>query len=436
MSTTLYICYFGMREPLVQTQVLPYLRELGKGEKGLEREKGKRFNTENEELVSIFPMGVSLLTFEPSGGAEDVAEFAAIREKLSAEGIQWEWLPYHRRFSALATAWDILRGAIRVWRMNRRLAFDVLHCRVHVPALMAVAARKLMRRKPKILFDIRGFFPEEYVDAGIWPENGAIFSTAKRVERWLMKESDGFVVLTEKAREILFRESAATGVDESGRPVEVIPCCVDFGRRFSGEPVVERARVREELGLKDRQVIVHAGALGGLYLSEEIADLMVAARLRRPDVFCLFVTQSDPRIIEPLLIERGFSKDDYYIGRVMPNDMEGYLYASDIGLSIVKATFATQSRSPTKIPEYLACGLPIIANAGVGDVDKLITENGVGALLTEFSPEGYSQALTAIEQLGDVGDTCRETAAREFDLERVGGRKYRSIYSRLLNGEL
>ena len=25
---TLYICYFGLREPLVQTQVLPYLREL------------------------------------------------------------------------------------------------------------------------------------------------------------------------------------------------------------------------------------------------------------------------------------------------------------------------------------------------------------------------------------------------------------------------
>ena len=25
---TLYVCYFGLREPLVQTQVLPYLREL------------------------------------------------------------------------------------------------------------------------------------------------------------------------------------------------------------------------------------------------------------------------------------------------------------------------------------------------------------------------------------------------------------------------
>ena len=28
---TLYLCYFGLREPLVQTQVLPYLRQLSRG---------------------------------------------------------------------------------------------------------------------------------------------------------------------------------------------------------------------------------------------------------------------------------------------------------------------------------------------------------------------------------------------------------------------
>src|SRR5215212_3859727 len=40
-TRTLYLCYFGLREPLVQTQVLPYLRKLA--------ESG---------------VGVSLLTFE------------------------------------------------------------------------------------------------------------------------------------------------------------------------------------------------------------------------------------------------------------------------------------------------------------------------------------------------------------------------------------
>jgi len=32
--------------------------------------------------------------------------------------------------------------------------------------MMGAIAKKLSRQKPKLLFDIRGFFPEEYTDAG------------------------------------------------------------------------------------------------------------------------------------------------------------------------------------------------------------------------------------------------------------------------------
>src|SRR5688500_891518 len=217
MPRTLYICYFGMREPLVQTQVLPYLRELRK-------------RTTDGDLK------VSILTFEP----DLTLDSTSIRQQLEDEGIDWHWLPYHKRFSVIATAWDIIRGTVFVKRFISRERPAVLHCRIHIPAMIAALARKISRHKPRLLFDIRGFFPEEYTDAGVWPEGGVIYRTVKRVERWLMKESDGFVVLTEKARTILFSESGSTGVDKFGRPVEVIPCCVDL-ERFS----TANARSRE-----------------------------------------------------------------------------------------------------------------------------------------------------------------------------------------------
>ena len=141
---SLYICYFGVREPLVQTQVLPYLREI--------RKDGT---------------AISILTFEPKCDAESLAEFTKVRDALAAEGIDWHWLPYHKRFSVLATAWDILRGALFIRRFIGRSRPDILHCRVHVPMLMGAIGRKLSRHRPKMLFDIRGFFPEEYTDAGI-----------------------------------------------------------------------------------------------------------------------------------------------------------------------------------------------------------------------------------------------------------------------------
>ena len=75
---------------------------------------------------------------------------------------------------------------------------------------------------------IRGFMPEEYTDAGVWPEGGALYRGVKRVERFLFASSGAFIVLTEKAREILF--PGRRDWDERCRPVEVIPCCVDFDR--------------------------------------------------------------------------------------------------------------------------------------------------------------------------------------------------------------
>ncbi|QYO63782.1 glycosyltransferase [Leptolyngbya sp. 7M] len=243
-----------------------------------------------------------------------------------------------------------------------------------------------------------------------------------------MKESDAFVVLTEKAREILFPGSKETGFDRRGRPVEVIPCCVDLENRFAGDREVLRQQYRERLGLNGRYVIVHVGALGGLYLCEEIADIIAASREREPNTFALFLTQSDSKLIEPLLRDRGLDEGDYFIGRVAPDEIEGFLYAADIGLSIVKASYATQSRSPTKIPEYLACGLPIIANSGVGDVDILILDNDVGALVEEFDREAYLRAFDRIESLGNIAGRCRGVADDEFDLKTVGGVRYRRVY--------
>ena len=43
-----------------------------------------------------------------------------------------------------------------------------------------------------------------------------------------------------------------------------------------------------------------------------------------------------------------------------------------------------KSSSPTKIAEYLLAGLPIISNAGVGDLDSLIRTERVGTILSDF----------------------------------------------------
>ena len=234
-ARTLYLCYFGVREPLVQTQVIPYLREL-----------------------AAAGLSVHLLTFE----AQDVKtwpadEREAVRASLSKQGIAWHALRYHKRPTLAATLYDIVRGAFTTRRLLRREHVDVVHARSHVAAAMGALATRGTRAR--FLFDIRGFFPEEYTDAGVWPAGGYLYRLTKAAERRLLAAADGYVVLTEKARQILFPDH--TNTNGRVRPVEVIPCCVDL-TNFRAAETVAREAVRRELNVAGRRVFVYVADAG------------------------------------------------------------------------------------------------------------------------------------------------------------------------------
>lgn len=408
---TLYLCYFGLREPLVQTQVLPYLREIQKD-----------------------GVKVSLLTFEPNPKERWTKdEVETERIKLADEGIDWNFLTYHKHPSVPATLFDVLCGVYFTWKFIRREKVDILHARIQLPTLIAALARKLSRTKPKIIFDIRGFFPEEYTDAGLWKENGWLYRMVKRNEKWLLKETDAFVVLTEKARQILFPESAETGFDKFGRPVEVIPCCVDM-KRFVTANRISRAEIRKKYQLENRQVITYIGSFGGWYLADEMADLLKVAREKDNSTFALILTQSSPEIMSKRLKERDFADEDFLVTKIPHNEIPKYLSAADIALSFIKPCFSKLSSSPTKIAEYLASGIPIITNRGVGDISEVIEKHQTGAVVEDFSRESYIKSLQKIAELyqtNDLYEQCVKSAKEEFDLEKVGGAKYRLLYKKL-----
>lgn len=390
----------------MQTQVIPYLRELVKN--GYQ---------------------ISLLTFEPDLKTSwDKAQIESQRIALQTEGIDWHILTYHKWPSAPATLFDILNGWRFVVRLNRRAKFDLFHGRGHLGTIVGALAK--YTTGAKLLFDIRGFFPEEYTDAGVWPVGGWLYRSAKRVERWLLKEADGFVVLTEKARELLFPESKISGVDKLGRPVEVIPCCIDTKRFLQNR---SRDDARKALGVEGRFVIVYVGSLGGWYLTDEMMDFFAAAKDVVHNAFLLIITQRNVGHVSDTLKQRGFDTADFTVKTVTPSQLADELAAGDMALSFIKKCYSKQSSSPTKIGEYLAAGLPIIANTGVGDVDSLLQTHGVGLTITKFDDTEYRAAIVRLREMGDIREICKMTARRELDLNSIGGTRYVRLYKKLLH---
>jgi glycosyltransferase involved in cell wall biosynthesis len=219
---------------------------------------------------------------------------------------------------------------------------------------------------------------------------------------------------------------------------EVIPCCADLELfKFSQE---ERERRRTELGLAGRFVVIYSGSIDGWYLTEQMADFFATVLRRRSEAHALWLTPNKHERIRKLMQERGIPEGRYTAVGAAPRDVSSYLSASDAGLAFIKPCFSKVASSPTKYAEYLACGLPLIINSGVGDADSLVIDEGIGALVHDFTEDQYEEAAAIVESLvGDRENTRRRTRAvaeRCFDVRTVGVQRYSRLYERIFADSL
>lgn len=406
----LFISYNGMLDPLGQSQVLPYLRELAR--------RGVRFTLLSFERAKAF---------EPQG----VLECKQLREKLKTQNIEWHWLRYHQRPSIPATIYDVMAGYRKAAALVQRNRIEMVHARGHIPATIALALKR--RFRTKMIFDLRGLMAEEYVDAKHWVEGGVPYRLTKAAERRILAATDGIVTLTERIWPIIKEWEGLRGRTVAH---QVIPCCVDLSLfEFSAE---DRARRRAELGLDDRLTMVYSGSLDGWYLTEEMADFFADYLKRDGHAHLLWLTTGSHERVRQLMAVRNIAKDNFSVLAVASADVPSYLAAADVGLAFIKRCVSKIASSPTKNGEYLACGLPLVINAGVGDSDALVNDWKAGVLIDEFTDEAFAEAgreVNAVLQNTQARRHARSVAEQVFDL-KIAGERYAALYERVLGQNL
>jgi len=139
--------------------------------------------------------------------------------------------------------------------------------------------------------------------------------------------------------------------------------------------------------------------------------------------------------VQQLMSARGIGAENFSVRAVAPKDVAAYLSAGDVGISFIKRCFSKLASSPTKNGEYLACGLPIIINAGIGDSDRLAHESAAVLLVDGVNEQEFERAWIGIEELTKprIKAKARELAETEFDLVTVGGERYAWLYEALFN---
>ncbi|MBI2495384.1 MAG: glycosyltransferase [Candidatus Omnitrophica bacterium] len=399
----LYISYDGMLEPLGQSQVLSYLRQIAKHRT------------------------VALLSYEKRRDLKDRGRLVPLAQELQAAAIHWRRLRYHKWPSLLATGYDALRGIVAGIVLCRRHRIRVVHARGYVASVIAVRLKRCCGTR--FIFDMRGFWADEKVDAGHWSSHSLAYRLAKRWERRFFEEADAIVSLT--AEGIAAFPTLGYRIP-SDRPTVVVPTCVDLDRFVPGQKDPE---LLTRFGLHDATVIGCVGNTGNWYLRDWMLRYLAFVCGHLPNVKVLLVTRDDHARLKKDAVAAGVPPDRLVLTQASFEEMPAYLRLLDLAVFFRKLQFSKQGSLAAKLGELLASGVPMVINEGIGDAGALIRQERVGVVLSDVSDAAFETTFDDVARLLQdplCRRRCRQVAERHFDLHMGVGR-YLELY-RCLNG--
>jgi len=350
--TVLYLSQNGITDHIGQSQVAPYV--LGLAARGYR---------------------IHLLTAEKPGRDALAAEY---RRRFEAAGVRWTTIRYHNRPPLLGQLLDVAAMTRAARRITRTERITLVHCRSHPTMPVGLAVKRWTGAR--LLFDFRDFWADTGIAKGRFVP---VYRYMKRLERGFVQRADHVNCLTRRAVDHL----RTSYVGSAAAPAfSVVPCCADFDLF---RPMDEASATRAGLGIAaDATVLLYLGSIGADYLLDRMMALFVELRALRPDAIFLFVVNNAEDAVRAAAAAAGLPPDAIRLTNAPRAGVPALVSASDLSVIFIRADLSKIGCSPTKLGETLACGVPVIANAGVGDLDELLSPEINGSLvLPDFSPD-------------------------------------------------
>ena len=331
------------------------------------------------------------------------------------DGVQVRYVgPMHVRqvgherlyYGRAGLAWAVARGT---WGLTWRALLDgadAIHiCKPHpMNGLAGLAGRCLGRR---LYLDCDDYEAESNRYSSRWQ---------KRVvagwEDCLPRRARGITVNTRFMQQRL--EASGVPADR----IVYVPNGIDRERFARLDP--GRARtLRTELGLAEAPVVLYVGSLSS---PSHPLDLLLEAFARilpaRPAARLLIVGGGeDYQAIRQRVQDMGLAGCTIMTGRVDPDEVPNSYRVGDLAVDPVHDDAVACARSPLKLFEAMAAGVPVVT-ADVGDRREHLGDGQAGLIVRPGSSDALAEGLLAL--LSDpgrcrvIGDRGRELAQRYY----------------------
>lgn len=389
MKECCVIVYNSFLDPLVQNLMLKYIKTLNE-------RSGWKFH---------------LITFEqPEYSLTPQQKLDWVR-RLKEKGIIWHAKRHHTgKFLVLKKAYDFISIGFLLFKLKIS-GVKVLWSFANVAASIAWVYSVILGFKTVIYsYEPHSQFMAEL---GIWKRSSLKFKILNYLE-WKAGIYSDFVMtgtqymvkelVNRQARGKLFR--APTSVDEG-----------EFYFRVEGRSIIGD---RHGFSQQDK-LILYIGKFGDLYYTWQIPFLFKELKMSIPAAKFIVISPTPYALLTQHFEEAQFDISNVIcLSNLSYEDVKLYISASNLGISAVPPTPSQRFRSPTKVAEYLLCGLPYLTCEGVSEDDLIAIQYEVGVVLKDFTKESIKGSIVNIDSYLNID------RQRISERCRMAGLKYRA----------
>lgn len=382
----------SFQDPLFQGLIYQYLL-------GVHRE------CPNEYLFHIFTEEQAAYKMAPEQQKQ-------LQQDLRSQGVYWYPIPYRSgRFMLLKKLWNFLVLFFTIfkikWRFKARLILGFLA----IAGGYAYIASVFLRLKLAVFC----FEPHSryMADFGIWSPKSLKYKLLNKMEFRQATRANYVVVPTIHTVELLKQWKSRAQVFR-------VPISVDTDK-FIFKPE-SRQQFRQQFGIENRYALMYLGKFGGIYYNAEVVAKFFKQLVDfDASIFIFTITPDDTAQVRQTYLDAGLQESDFVVLDKIPySQIEGYISACDMGLVAIPPLDSQKYRTPVKIGNYLACGLPYIVNRGVADDDLLAEKERVGVVLESLEAADIHRALPALRQMMDEPREAQRQRCRQAAIEHRG----------------
>lgn len=243
----------------------------------------------------------------------------------------------------------------------REKDIHILYCQNYLPSFLWITF-KIFNKNLKVHADIKWIVPEEHLLYNSWFKKYIIYFLAKIMEFFIFKYSDSFSVVSNE-----FKRYFEKKYNLRWKEIIILPSSLEQKNFYFDENL--RNKIRKIEKWEDKKILVYSWSMVEWQLPEKLITTMKDISDNNNEILPLILTldkDKAEKIKNDLKFEKLIIKSCNW-----NNEVNEYLNASDIAITIRKDDIVNNVSSPTKIAEYLYTKNKLILSKWIWDYSEL-----------------------------------------------------------------